>query len=189
MRALLDFQPPYGIRELAARARVPIGSLSRTVDLLDRDGLITKDGRGPITDLNWEGVIRRWAKDYDVTSTNQVNTFLEPRGLPALSTKLGKLKRGYAVTGAFGAQRFSPIAPTPSQRSTSTMSSVGRNGSTYAPPRAARTSGFSSRTTTWSSIEQRAVTVPSALARPSSPSTSSQAPAEIRRKATSSLHG
>lgn len=112
LRALLDFQPPYGIRELAARARVPIGSLSRTVDLLDRDGLITKDGRGPITDLDWEGVIRRWAKDYDVTSTNQVNTFLEPRGLPALSTKLGKLKRGYAVTGAFAAQRFSPIAPT-----------------------------------------------------------------------------
>lgn len=112
LRALLDFQPPYGIRELAARARVPIGSLSRTVDLLDRDGLITKDGRGPITDLDWEGVIRRWAKDYDVTSTNQVNTFLEPRGLPALSTKLGKLKRGYAVTGTFAAQRFSPIAPT-----------------------------------------------------------------------------
>ena len=51
---------------------MPIGSLSRTIDLLDRDGLITKDGRGPITDLDWEGVIRRWAKDYDVTSTNQV---------------------------------------------------------------------------------------------------------------------
>jgi len=112
LRALLDFQPPYGIREIAQRAKVPIGSLSRTIDLLDRDGLITKDGRGPITDLDWEGVIRRWAKDYDVTSTNQVTTFLEPRGLPALSTKLGKLKRGYAVTGAFAAQRFSPVAPT-----------------------------------------------------------------------------
>jgi hypothetical protein len=112
LRALLDFQPPYGIREIAARAKVPIGSLSRTIDLLDRDGLITKDGRGPITDLDWEGIIRRWAKDYDVTSTNQVNTFLGPRGLPALSTKLGKLKRGYAATGAFAAQHFSPVAPT-----------------------------------------------------------------------------
>ena len=112
LRALLDFHPPYGIREIADRAKVPIGSLSRTIDLLDRDGLITKDGRGPITDLDWDGVIRRWAKDYDVTSTNQVNTFLEPRGLPALSTKLSKLKRGYAVTGAFAAQRFSPVAPT-----------------------------------------------------------------------------
>ena len=59
-----------------------------------------------------KAAIRRWAKDYDVTSTNQVATFLEPRGLPALSTKLGKLKRGYAVTGAFAAQHFSPVAPT-----------------------------------------------------------------------------
>ncbi len=112
LRALLDFQPPYGMRELAERAKVPLGSLSRTVDLLERDGLITKDGRGPITDLDWEGAIRRWAKDYDVSTANQVNTFLEPRGLPALSTKLGKLKRGYAMTGAFAAQRFSPVAPT-----------------------------------------------------------------------------
>ncbi len=111
LRALLDFQPPYGIRELAARAAVPLGSLSRTVDLLDRDGLLTKNGRGPITDLDWEGAIRRWAKDYDVTTSNQVNTFLEPRGLAALSTKLAKLKRGYASTGAFAAQRFSPVAP------------------------------------------------------------------------------
>jgi hypothetical protein len=110
-RALLDFQPPYGVRELAARAKVPLGSLSRTFDLLDRDGLLTKDGRGPITDLDWEGVIRRWAKDYDITTSNQVSTFLEPRGLAALQTKLGKLQRGYAVTGAFAAQRFSPIAP------------------------------------------------------------------------------
>ncbi len=111
LRALLDFQPPYGIRELAARAKVPLGSLSRTVDLLDRDGLLTKDGRGPITDLDWQGVIRRWARDYDVTTSNQLSTFLEPRGFTALSTKLAKLKCGYALTGAFAAQRFSPIAP------------------------------------------------------------------------------
>jgi hypothetical protein len=111
LRALLDFQPPYGMRELAQRAKVPLGSLSRTVDLLDRDGLITRARRGPITDLDWEGVIRRWAKDYDVTTSNQVNTFVEPRGLPALATKLAKLKRGYAMTGAFAAQRFSPVAP------------------------------------------------------------------------------
>ena len=99
LRALLDFQPPYGVRELAGRAKVPLGSLSRTVDLLDRDGLITKDGRGPITDLDWEGVIRRWAKDYDVTTSNQVSTFLEPRGLAALSSKLGKLKTRIRVDG------------------------------------------------------------------------------------------
>ena len=112
VRALLDFAPPYGVRELASRADVSLASLSRTVDLLDRDGLIERSGRGPITDVDWRGVIKRWAKDYDVESSNQVSTYLDPRGLPAVATKLGKLKRGYATTGALAAQRFSPIAPT-----------------------------------------------------------------------------
>lgn len=112
LRALLDFEPPYGMRVLAARANVPLGSLSRTVDLLDRDGLITRSGRGPITDLDWENAIRRWAKDYDITTSNQVYTFLAPRGIPTLATKLGKLKSRYAMTGAFAAQRFAPVAPT-----------------------------------------------------------------------------
>lgn len=112
VRALLDFAPPYGVRDLATRADVPLASLSRTINLLDRDGLIERSGRGPITSVDWQGVIRRWAKDYDIESSNQVSTFLDPRGLPALVTKLGKLKRGYATTGALAAQRFSPVAPT-----------------------------------------------------------------------------
>lgn len=111
VRALLDFQPPFGVRELSERAVVPLGSLSRTVDLLDRDGLVVKAGRGPVTDVDWEGVIRRWAKDYDIATSNRVSTVLEPRGLSALSTKLGKLERGYAMTGALAARRFSPVAP------------------------------------------------------------------------------
>ena len=112
VRALLDFTPPYGVRDLASRAEVSLASLSRTVDLLDRDGLIERSGRGLITGVDWQGMIRRWAKDYDAESSNQVSTYLDPRGLPALATKLGKLKGGYATTGALAAQRFSPVAPT-----------------------------------------------------------------------------
>lgn len=112
VRALLDFAPPFGVRDLTARADVALASLSRTIDLLDRDGLIERSARGPITGVDWQGVIRRWAKDYDIESSNQVSTFLDPRGLSALATKLGKLKRGYATTGAIAAQRFSPVAPT-----------------------------------------------------------------------------
>jgi hypothetical protein len=111
LRALLDFAPPYGVRSLAAQANVPLASLSRTVDLLDREGLATRDRRGSIADLDWEGVIRRWAKDYDVTTSNRLNTFLEPRGLPALSTKLRRSPSGQAMTGALAAQRYAPVAP------------------------------------------------------------------------------
>jgi hypothetical protein len=111
VRALIDFRPPFGIRDLAQRADVPIGSLSRVVDLLDRDGLVTRAPRGPITDVDWAGVIRRWSLDYDVRRSNQVATFLDARGLPDVATKLSAARWLYATTGSFAAQQFAPIAP------------------------------------------------------------------------------
>ena len=112
LRAVLDFAPPFGVRELATRADVPLGSLSRTIDFLNREGLIERSGRKPITDVDWQGVIRRWAKDYGVSSSNQIATYLEPRGMSAVVGKLEGRKRGFATTGAIAAQRFAPVAPT-----------------------------------------------------------------------------
>ena len=43
VRAIVDFRPPYGVRDLAKRASVPLGSLSRTLDLLDREGFVTRE--------------------------------------------------------------------------------------------------------------------------------------------------
>lgn len=112
VRALLDHAPPYGIRELAARADVALGSLSRTVDLLDREGLITRARRGPISALDLAGVLHRWAKDYDVIDANRVSTYLAPRGLSVVVAKLRSRVGGYAATGAFAAQWFDPVAAT-----------------------------------------------------------------------------
>lgn len=111
VRAVLDFRPPYGVRDLAKRASVPLGSLSRTLDLLDREGLVTRDDRGSITSAEWEATIRRWAQDYEFARSNRVSYYLEPRGLNALMTKLGDLGVRYAATGGFAAQRFAPVAP------------------------------------------------------------------------------
>jgi hypothetical protein len=111
VRALLDFAPPYGVRELAGKTGIAIASLSRTIDLLDRDGLIERDPRGSIVSLDWQGVLRRWTKDYGVESANRVTTYLAPRGLASISKALADVE-GYAATGSFAAQTFSPIAPT-----------------------------------------------------------------------------
>ncbi len=111
IRALLDFRPPYGVRDLAHRAGIPLGSLSRTLDLLDREGLVTRNERGAVVDLDWEGTIRRWSQDYDFARSNQLTYFLEPRGLGSLAPKLSDAKWTHAVTGALAAQRFAPIAP------------------------------------------------------------------------------
>lgn len=111
VRALVDFRSPYGVRDLAKRAGVPLGSLSRVVDLLTREGLVTREQSGAIALINWEGAIRRWAQDYDFARLNRAVTFLDPRGLDAVVSKLADVKWAYAATGALAAQRYAPIAP------------------------------------------------------------------------------
>ncbi len=111
VRALVDFRPPYGVRNLAKRAGVPLGSLSRTLDLLDREGLVTRGDRGDVIDLDWERAIRRWAQDYEFTKSNRVAYYLEPRSLSVIEQKLSTAKWCYALTGASAAQRFAPVAP------------------------------------------------------------------------------
>jgi len=112
VRALVDFRPPYGVRELATRAHVPPATISRVSDLLARDAVLTKDDRGGIAELDWVGAIRRWSQDYELRRSNNVTSYLDPRGLPAVVDKLGNAKWRYAATSSLGAQSFAPIAPT-----------------------------------------------------------------------------
>jgi hypothetical protein len=81
--ALVDFRPPYGIRDLAHRAGVPLGSLSRVLDLLPREGLVTRDVSGAVTAIDWERTIRRWAQDYDFARSNQIAYYLEASRRPS----------------------------------------------------------------------------------------------------------
>lgn len=111
VRALVDFVPPYGIRELAERAGVSAPTLSRVVELLEREGLVDRKSRGPVERLDWEGTIRRWTADYGVTQTNRVAAYLEPRGLPALASKLRTLERRYALTGSLALPDEVSVAP------------------------------------------------------------------------------
>ena len=100
VRALLDFRPPYTLRDLAERAGLPLGTASRTISFLDDEALITRDGRGPIDDVDWRGLLRRWARDYSMLETNRATFFLEPRGPQALLERLGSFSMPYAVTGS-----------------------------------------------------------------------------------------
>ena len=112
VRAVVDFRTPYGIRELAERADVPLGTLARVVELLYRDGLVERTPRGPIERVDVSGVIRRWAKDYSISKSNRVVSVLSARGIPALLEQISKIESGYAATGALAASRFAPVGPT-----------------------------------------------------------------------------
>ena len=110
-RALIDMRPPYGVRELASRAHLAPATLSRVIELLERDGSLTRGPNGGVTNLDWAGVIRRWVQDYGLRRSNSVSSFLDPRGLGATSESLRSATWRYAVTSSLAAQHFAPIAP------------------------------------------------------------------------------
>jgi hypothetical protein len=111
IRTLVDHTPPFGIRELAERTESSAPTLSRVVDLLDREGLVEREPRGPIKALDWAGSIRRWALDYDLTISNTARMFLDPRGIEHLADNLRDTAGEYAVTGALALPEDLVIAP------------------------------------------------------------------------------
>lgn len=111
VRALLDFRPPYGIRELAGRAEVSAATLSRVVDLLEQEGAVEREKRGSVRSVDWEAVLRRWSFDYDVLESNSPRSFLAPRGADSALAALGQSDREYAVTGSRALPSPVRIAP------------------------------------------------------------------------------
>ena len=111
VRALVDMRPPFGVRELGLKTNVPIATLSRVIDLLERDALLDRDDDGGVMKLDWMNTIRRWSQDYELRKSNTVDMYLEPRGIPSLLNKLGQVELPYAITSSLAADWFSPIAP------------------------------------------------------------------------------
>lgn len=109
VRALCDYRPPYGVRDLAKRAAISAPTLSRVIDFLDREALLRKDERAVVQEIDWTGTIRRWVQDYAFSKSNRVATFLEPRGLSDLRRRLSKAKWTYAVTGSLAASLVAPV--------------------------------------------------------------------------------
>ena len=111
VRGFLDYQPPFGTRELATLSGNAPASISRVADLLERESIIERESsRGPIISVDWERLLRRWAVDYNFSSANKMAPCLEPRGLSRLFEKLRDADFTYAVTGSFAAIRYAPVA-------------------------------------------------------------------------------
>ena len=106
VRALCDFLPPYGVRNLAEASSTPLGTVSRVFGLLDREALVKRDDRKRIVEVEWQALLRRWSRDYDLKTSNQLSSFLEPRGLNVLVEKLSRWSGRYAVTGSLAGPRI-----------------------------------------------------------------------------------
>lgn len=111
VRALCDFSPPFGVRQLANIVQTDPGYVSRLLAFLEREDLIERQSRGPVTDVRWQELIRRWTEDFSVLESNRISSYLEPRGLNSLLEKLGDINLRYAVTGSLGSANVALVAP------------------------------------------------------------------------------
>lgn len=63
VRALSDFRPPYGVRELARRCDTPAASVCRVITLLEGEAMLVRDDRGEVVKVDRTALLRRWTQD------------------------------------------------------------------------------------------------------------------------------
>jgi hypothetical protein len=116
VRALCDWRPPVGVRQLARRAEVDPGYVTRVLVLLASEDVIARDPMGAVATVRWQDLLRRWAQDYSVARTNRAVMYLEPRGPEKLLARLRGYSGKWALTGS---RAVPPAASTAASRSVS----------------------------------------------------------------------
>lgn len=111
VRALVDCRSPVGLRELARAAEVDAGYVSRVVEFLNREALVTRTRRGPIIAVDWVALLKRWGQEYSPYDRRRVRWYLAPRGLNDVLERLKVNDERYVVSGSWAAAQYAPVAP------------------------------------------------------------------------------
>ena len=111
LRTLAEVPPPFGVRELAEAVDVDPGYVSRVLRALEDEMLITRKPRGPVTDVEWEGLIRKATSTYSVFDSNETSMWVATSGPTRfIEDVAGKRIGDWAVTGSVAAVRLAPVA-------------------------------------------------------------------------------
>ena len=111
IRALCDFRLPIGLRDLAKRACVDPGYASRVVGFLNREALVARTTRGPVTSVDWPALLRRWSQEYSPFPTPTSSDVPCAQGISPVIEKLKSTSMRFAVSGSWAAAQFAPVAP------------------------------------------------------------------------------
>ena len=110
LRTLAEVPPPIGVREVAEAVEVDAGYVSRMLSVLEEELLVTREPRGPVTEVEWEGVLRRMASTYSLFDSNKTSRWVVSAGPERLLADLaGKRAGRWAITGSFAASRLAPV--------------------------------------------------------------------------------
>lgn len=111
LRTIAEVTPPYGVQQLAEAVGVDTGYVSRILKVLSDELLIERQPRGPVTSVDWEGVLRQLATTYSLFGSNETSTWVASSGpgqfLDDLTSR--RVSR-WAVTGSFSTSAIAPVA-------------------------------------------------------------------------------
>ncbi|WP_285711016.1 hypothetical protein [Microtetraspora sp. NBRC 16547] len=111
VRALLDHDRSWAIRELVDIAGVSTGSAYRVIEFLETEDLATRNSSGAVVIPDWVALLRRWSEDYGFVRNSRVTRWIAPRGLSNLVQRAAESSVRYAVTGTLAAATWAPYAP------------------------------------------------------------------------------
>ncbi len=112
VRVLAASIPPLGVRELAQRAGADPGYVSRLLTQLDGEALVDRTSRGRVNQVDWRGLLARWATDAPLSSRAEESTWIAPRGLKSVFERLKSVPLRYLVTGSAATSHVAQVAPT-----------------------------------------------------------------------------
>lgn len=111
VRALLDHDRSWAIRELVRVTGGSMGSAYRVIEFLESENLAIRDESGAVSVPDWAALLRRWSLDYAFVRNNDVTRWIAPRGLPDLLRRAADSSVRYAVTGTLAAAEWAAYAP------------------------------------------------------------------------------
>jgi DNA-binding HxlR family transcriptional regulator len=100
VRDLLAGSQPIGVRELATRAKVSPGTVSKVLKTLAVEGVIEREQGGQVRAVAKRALVERWTRDYQFLRTNLTGWYLAPRGLAQLVEQTVASGRSATATGS-----------------------------------------------------------------------------------------
>jgi hypothetical protein len=111
MRTLIEVTPPYTAGDLSSALGIDDGYVSRVLQTLADERLISRRPRGPVTAVEWEPLLRKLTETYSFFAANETTTWVAAAGPEQLLDDIGIAKAGrWAVTGSFVASSLAPVA-------------------------------------------------------------------------------
>lgn len=114
VRALVDARPPYTVGALALQARVEASYVSRVLAFIDHAGWLERGPRGRLGRVDWQPLLRRWAKDAPLGARGELCHCRCPRTVSDFLARLARSGFLHALTGrvALGKLVGGPAAET-----------------------------------------------------------------------------